>query len=446
MTFNWERKRFDDFILLFNNQSPFMSKDSSNNILPFKSSPDEVSRAIDLNFTMSINFSDKGDLSLCNREIKMTRGVNVFNKVKSFWQMSEILPVSISEYPWESCTVVFLDKSPVRFLIVVIPQESLTCSSKGRKVGTTVSSKHSLLPEFIKAFNRGISSGFSLRDKYQVNSQKQVKADDLREAIRITSSTCGSHLIVHLRYAGNAHKSPCCNQMSAQRDGLLISELTCKCCMPCNIHGVKGIEASDTLWTSEVSWSNKVCLMEISNPLRLNIWIRLVIVVSFFLDSSCLPMSRENSGNCRDRGDFTNTSLHELPVNNLCPNAREGRTACPVRLQFFSNAEDLFKHMLRSFSPDSFWSTTLVVETIKPILFKSFEPFGEPSFTPLNQLECFVKTVSFFMKLYCFTTFFILILNLHRLSLLPKVFGRSLGDVKIGLRCYDIFKVYDVMI
>ena len=87
----------------------------------------------------------------------------------------------------------------------------------------------------------------------------------------------------------------------------------------------------------------------------------------------------------------------------------------------------------------------MVSETIKSMLFKSFEPFGEPSFTLLNQLEYFVKTVSFFVKLYCFATFFISLLIVHRLFLLPKVFGRSLGDVKIGLRCYDIFKVYDVM-
>jgi len=446
MTLNWERKRFDDFILLFNNQSPFVSKDSSNNILTFKSSPDEVSRAIDLNFTMSINFSDKGDLSLCNREIKMTRGVNVFNKVKSFWQMSEILPVSISEYSWESCTVVFLDKSPVRFLIVVILQESLTCSSKGRKVGTTVSSKHSLLPEFIKTFNRGISSRFSLWNEYQMYAHEQMKTDKLGDTVGVASSTSSCHLIIHLRYSGNPQMLPCFDEMLTKGDGLFVGKLAGGNCMPCHIHSMKGIELGNPFWTSEMSGSHNVCLMEISNPLSLNIWIRLVIVVSFFLDSSCLPMSRENSGNSRDGRNFTNLSLCKLPVNNLSSNSREGRTACPMRLQFFSNTEDLFKHMLRSFSPDSFWSTTLVFETIKSMLFKSFEPFGEPSFTLLNQLEYFVKTVSFFVKLYCFATFFISLLIVHRLYLLPKVFGRSLGDVKIGLRCYDIFKVYDVMI
>jgi hypothetical protein len=61
-------------------------------------------------------------------------------------------------------------------------------------------------------------------------------------------------------------------------------------------------------------------------------------------------------------------------------------------------------------------------------------------------LKYLIKTDSFVIKLYCLTAFFILILILHRLYLLPKVFGRSLGDIKIGLRCYDIFLVCDVMI
>jgi len=68
----------------------------------------------------------------------------------------------------------------------------------------------------------------------------------------------------------------------------------------------------------------------------------------------------------------------------------------------------------------------------KIMLFKSFELFGDSSFTPLNQSENFLKTVSFFMKWYCLTTFFIFLLILHRLFL-QKVFGRSLDDVKFGL-------------
>jgi hypothetical protein len=83
MILNWKREGFDDFILLFNNQSLSMSKNRSNNILTLKSSPDEISRAIDLNFTMRINFSDKGDFSLRNRDIKMSVGVDVSSEGKT---------------------------------------------------------------------------------------------------------------------------------------------------------------------------------------------------------------------------------------------------------------------------------------------------------------------------------------------------------------------------
>ena len=89
MTLNRERERFDNPIVLFNNQSLSMSKNSSNNILPLKFSPDEICRPIDLNSTMGVNFSDKGDLSFCNRDIKIPIGVNISFKGKTLWQMHE---------------------------------------------------------------------------------------------------------------------------------------------------------------------------------------------------------------------------------------------------------------------------------------------------------------------------------------------------------------------
>jgi hypothetical protein len=42
MTFNWKRERFDNPVILFNNQSLSMSKDSSNDILSLKSSLNEI--------------------------------------------------------------------------------------------------------------------------------------------------------------------------------------------------------------------------------------------------------------------------------------------------------------------------------------------------------------------------------------------------------------------
>jgi len=344
--------------------------------------------------------------------------------------MCERFPELILKYTGESCAMFFLGKTPMWFLIMIIPQESLTGSFKDSKGRTIMSSKHSFLPELIKAFNRGISSRFSLRDEYKVDTQKQVKANDLGKAVGIASSTGSSHLVIHLRYTGNAHISPCLNQMFAQRYSLFIRKLTCESCVSCNIHCMKRIESGDTFWTSEVPWPNKVCLMQISDLLCLKVRIRLIIAISFGLNFTCFSVAGENSGNGRDGRDMTNLSLVKFPANNLCTNAGESRTLCFVRFQLCPDRENLFNQIIRGFSPDSFWSTTLVFETVKPMFFISVEPFGEPNSAPLNQLKYLIKAESFIIKLYCLTAFLIFILILHRLFLLPKVFGRSLGDVK----------------
>ncbi len=131
MTLTRERERFDNPIVLFNNQSLSMSKNSGNNILPLKFLPDEISSSIDVNSSMGVNFSDKGDLSFCNRDIKMSSGVNISFKGKTLWQMSEGLPEAISEYARESCAVFFLGKTSMWFLIMVISQKAFTGSYKG---------------------------------------------------------------------------------------------------------------------------------------------------------------------------------------------------------------------------------------------------------------------------------------------------------------------------
>lgn len=442
MTLNGERERFDNLILLFNEQSLSMSKDSSNNILPLEFPSDEVRRSVDLNFTMRVNFSDKGDSSFSNRDVKMPVRIDIPLKGKTLRQMPEGFPEAISEYSRESCAMFFLSKSSMWFLIIVIPQKLFILSFKSSKSRTVVPSKHPFLPEGIKTFNRCIPSRFSLRDKYQMDSQKQMESDNLRKAEGVASSTSSRHFIVHLGYPGNSHESPRLNQMFAQGDGLLIGELTCESRMACHIYGIEGIESFNPFGTSEVSRSNKVCLMEVSHPLCFNVRIWLSIAISFSLSSPCLPLTRENLSNSRNRWNIMNLSLFELPMYSLCSNAREGKTTSFVRFQFFPDRKYLFNHTLWGLPPDSFWDTALVFETFKTVFFKSFEPFGEPSFASLNQLKYFIETISFFIKLYCFAAFLIFVLTVHRL-LLPKVFGRSLGDV--GSRCYYIFKVHDVI-
>jgi len=147
------------------NQYLSMSKDSSNHILPFKFSSNEVCRTINLDFAMRIDFSNKRDPSLCSREIKMPIGINISFKFKSIGQVSKRFPEAISEYAGQSCAVFFSGKPSMRFLIMVIPQKAFTGSFQSSKCRTMMSSQHPFLPEFIKTLNRCISTWFSLWDE-----------------------------------------------------------------------------------------------------------------------------------------------------------------------------------------------------------------------------------------------------------------------------------------
>ena len=280
----------------------------------------------------------------------MTIGVNIFIETESLWKMSKRAPESISEYPREPCAMFFLSKFPMWFFIMVIPQESLASSFKSSKVKKIMSSNDSLLPELIKTLNRGISSWFSLRDEYQMNSHEQMETNKLREAVRITSSTCCRHLIIHLGYLWKPYESPCFKEMLAQRNSLFTSELTCENCMPCHIHRMKGIESSSSLWTSEISGANNVCLMKLSHLLCFKIGIRLIVAISFRLLFSSLSMTGKDFSNSRNSRDIFNLSTYKLPMNNLCPDPREGRTAALMRIQFLPDGENLFNQIIRGFS------------------------------------------------------------------------------------------------
>lgn len=126
MPFNWKRKRFDNLIFLFNNQFLSMGKDSSDNILTFKFSSDEVCGTVDLNSTMRINLPDERDSSLCNGEVKTPIRIHVFVKAEFFREMSKRIPKSISERPGESCVMFPLGEGPVWFLVVIVLQKSFT--------------------------------------------------------------------------------------------------------------------------------------------------------------------------------------------------------------------------------------------------------------------------------------------------------------------------------
>jgi len=445
MTLNWKRERLDNLIVLFNNQSLSMSEDSSNNILPLKSFFNKISRTININFTMRINFSDKGNFSSGDRECKVTMSITIFLKAEPFRKAFERFPEFVSKHAGESCAMLFLSKPSVRFFIVIIPQESLISSFKSAKGRTVMSSKDSLLPEVIKTFNRGISTWLSLWDEYQMYSHKQMESDKLGDTVGVTSSASSRHLVIHLGYPWNPQMLPCFDEMLRKGDGLFVRKLAGGNCMPSHIQSMKGIESGNPLWTSEMSGSHNVCLMEVSHLLCLKIRIRLLIAVSFWFNLACFAVTSKYSGYCRDRRGITNLSLFKLPLDNLRPNAREDRSASLVRFQLLPNRENSFEHRCRGFSPDLFWGTIMLLESLKPMFLISVKPFREPESASLNQLEYLFKANSFFVKLYCFAAFFIFILILHRLFLLQILFRRSLGDRKFTYRCYDINLVIDVM-
>jgi len=446
MFFNWKRKRFDNLVILSDNKFSSMRKKCSNNILSLKTSPDEVKGCVNLDSAMSINLSDKRDFSSRNRQLKISMSINVCIETEVLGQMPKRLPESIPEYSWKSRAIFLAGKTSVRLLIMVIVQESLAGSPEGVYCRACMPLQHSFLPEGIEALNSSIPAWFSLRDKYQVYSQKKMKSDELGYTVSVSSSTCSRHLIIHLRDPWNSKILPRFSQMPAERDSPFISELTGENRMSCHIHSMKGIESYNPFWTSKVSGANKISLLECAHLFCLEIWIRLIIVVSFWLRLTCFAMLREYPGYSRDRRHVFKPSLFKLPMNNLCTNSREGRTVSSVSLEFLPDGEYLLNNTLWSPSPYPLWCSALIPETINPLLLISSDPFGKPVVTPPNQLNDLIKSDPFIIKLYRLAALLILIVILHRL-LLPNSFRKKYRRLhKFSYRCYDIFLVIDVMI
>jgi len=444
MTFNWKSKRFDDFVLMLNDNFFPMSKYSSNNILSLQFSTNKVGESIDFDSAVGINFSVERDFTFRNRQLEIPFRIDICVKAKAIRQMSERFPHLILEYAGEPCAIFFFSKPSMWLPIMMILKESFAGCPEGTNSWTIMSLEHPLLPECVEALDRGVSSRLSLWDKDHMNSKKKVQPNKLRDAELISSSTDSRHLVVHLGCTGNAQMSPSFNKMHAKRKGLFICALTCKSGMTSHIDCVKRVETNNPFGSSEMPGPHKVCLLQISHLLSLDIWIRLITAISFWLFFPRLAMTKEYSGYSGNRRNVLEPSSFEFPVNGLWPNSGECRLASLMRFKFFPNRENFINHVQRSTS-DSLWSTAFVPETIKTLLLISSKPFGKPALGSLNSLQYFIKANAFVVQLNCFIAYIIFILFLHRLYLPPNCFGRSLGDVKISSRCYDIFKVHDVM-
>lgn len=446
MSADWKRKRFNNSIFVFNKQSFSICPNGSNDILPLKFFSDKIGSSIDFDSSMGVNLSDERDFTPCDRERETFFRDNVFIKAKTFWQMNKKFPERFFEYPRKACTMFFLSKSFMRFIILVIPKESLPRFLKDCKTGAIMSLKHPVLPEFIETFNGSVSAGFSLGNEYQVYSQKQMQSDNLGNTERIPPPACGRHFIVHLGYPRNSEVLPGLKQMFAQRKCLFIGKLARVGCMPRHIQRMERIESGNTFWPSKISWANQVCLLKISHLFRFTIGIRLTMVISSLFDFSGLSMTKKDPGNSRDGRNIMNFPFFEFPVNTFRSNSREGELSGFMGFQFFSDFKNLFNQILWNLSPDPHWTTAPIHETFKPIFSMPVNPLREPSPAPFEYPEYFLKALSLFVKLNCFVAFFIFILIFHCPFLLLNIFRRSLGNSKYSSRCYDIFQVHDVMI
>ena len=445
MTVDRKSKRFNIFIFMFNNKFFSMSKDSGNDILPLQFSSNKIGKSIDFDSPTGINFSDEGDFPFCNRELEISSSIDICIKDEIIWQVFKRFPYLFFEYAGESCAIFFFRKFSMGLPIMLILKKSITGSSKGTNGWAIMSLKHSLLPEGVETFDRGVSSRLSLWDKDQMNAKKKMQSNKLRDTELIPSATHSRHLVVHLGYPRNAQISPSFNKMQTQRKGLFIGALACKSCMPNHINCMKRVEADNPFWPSKVPGAHKICLLQISHLLSLNVWIRLIATTSSWFFFLRLAVATEDSGYSGDGRKVLKPSSFKFPVNNFRSNSRECRSSSFVRFKFFSDSENFINRVLRSDSADSLWSTAFVPETIKTVLPISTKPFGKPALRSLNSLQCFIKANACVVQLYRFMAYIIFTLFLHRLCLPPKCFGRSLGDTRLSSRCYDIFKVHDVL-
>ena len=216
--------------------------------------------------------------------------------------------------------------------------------------------------------------------------------------------------------------------------------------MACHVHRMERVESGDAVWPSKEPGAHQVGLVEFSNLLWFERGIGFLEPISFWSLFLCFVVPAKDPGNRRQGGNVTRMPLLEFPVDDLRSDSRKCRTFCPVRFQLFSKVQDGLDRGFRSSPPNPLWGSTPILETSKPMLFVSAEPFGEPKSPSPNEAKDSLKGNPSFVVVYCLEAFVILGMLIHRSQPFPKqILGRSLSDFTTSLRCYDNFSVCDVM-
>ena len=439
-----ERDRLDELSLVLDKDPPVMRRERSHDVLPFQFSADEIFGTVELDTAVTVDLADERHVALCDGKSQVTSRIEVGIERETVREMAEGRPGPIAKDSGEPDPVVGKSEASAGLLDVEVAKEADTRPAQRPQVGTTVE-KDTLLPEAVKAFHRGVATRLSWRDKAKVDAQQKMEPDDLGEAIAIPPSSRRGHLVVHLGDPGQPHKAPGINEMETERDRLLIGELVGRGCLPDDIDGVEGIEASDASRPSQISGPDQVGLLEVAHPASSDVGIRGAAGKAMALGLFRFAGPGQNLLDCRDGGKPTEAPSLELEMDRLGADAGESRPAALMDRQLVAQSQDLTDERLASSIADMFRGPALIMKPCRPMFSISSEPLGKPEATPVHPSENIIEAGSGFMKLNGLVSDLILVPAAHRLSLLPNGLGRSLSDDQITYRCPYGFLHIDVL-
>ena len=115
----------------------------------------------------------------------------------------------------------------------------------------------------IEALHNSITPRFSYRDEDHLDPQKQTHPQDNAEGTGVTIASAKTELVVDLKKVGHTHSLPTADQ--AQSHGLVVfsSLRVKKDSVTREIHDIERIETSIVF---DVSWPEKVRLMDVVDP------------------------------------------------------------------------------------------------------------------------------------------------------------------------------------
>ena len=438
----WDR--LDKLPLGLDEDPSVMRGERGHDVLPFQFSADEVFGAVELDTTVTVDLADERHMALGDRKSQMTAGIDVGIEREAVREMAEGRPGPIAKDSGEPGPMVGESEASAGLLEVVIAKEAVARPAQGPQVKTGVK-KDALLPEAVEAFHCGVASRLSRRDEEKVDAQQEMEPDDLGEAVTIPPASRRGHLVVHLGDPGQPHKTPGIKEMAAERDRLLIGELAGRSCLPDDIDGVEGIEASDPPWPPQVSRPDQVGLLEVAHPASSDVGIRGAAGKALAFDLFRFAGPGQNLFDGRDGGKPTDAPSLELEMDRLGADAGESRPAALMGRQLVAESQDLTDERFSGPIADMLRGTTLITKSCKPMFSKSSEPFCKPEATPVYRPENIIEADSGFVKLNGLVSDLIIILTAHRLSLLPNRLGRSLSDDQITYRCPYGFLHIDVL-